>query len=59
MASLRSSLDAYGVEVRQYLFFGRKERVSLAKRTTKHRLIQALITFGMLFVFQTSSYLRK
>jgi hypothetical protein len=54
VASLRASLDAYGVEVRQYLFFGRKERISLAKRATMHRQIQALIAFGLLLLFQAS-----
>jgi hypothetical protein len=52
VASLRASLETHGVEVRQYLFFGRKERVSRAKQTTMHRQVHALIALLLLVWFQ-------
>jgi hypothetical protein len=45
VASLKASLDEYGVEVRPFLFFGPKDRISLARRATMRRQRLALLAF--------------
>lgn len=45
VASLKASLDEYGVETRSFLFFGPKVRMSFARRATMRRQRLAVLAF--------------
>jgi glutathione-specific gamma-glutamylcyclotransferase len=52
VASLRDSLDEYGVPVKQFFFFGKKEKRSLASRVAAWHKAWALFVVSMLILAQ-------
>jgi cation transport protein ChaC len=52
VASLRDSLDEYGVPVKQFFFFGKKEKRSLAARVAAWHKAWALFVVSMLIIAQ-------
>jgi glutathione-specific gamma-glutamylcyclotransferase len=52
VASLRDSLDEYGVPVKQFFFFGKEEKRSLAARVAGWHKVWALFVVSMLIIAQ-------